>query len=405
MRISKVHLLLLVVFILYPLASLPIIFMEIYNRKYYSLYYLAIFVSLLGYLWVPSGDLYRYQLDFTYFKSLQLNQFANLPKLDFVLPWILFLVGKIGLNFEFVRFFLCIISYILYFKIYVGIINTNDNLRESRKVSFFSFLMFFCVIGFAGFLTGVRYTFAMSLCFYSVYVLMYRNRKVGWVILIFSVITHFSMALILLIVTFIKLIKPKFTRRIVIVATLAGYILSSFLIDYIIEKLPFNEIFTKKVLDYASDNAIVDLSDYSLGLYFSYLFTYFTIYPAIALILFRFKSYPQFSVFVSICVSLSLMTNIFTSYNRYAALGVVFFIIPFLLQYKILFTKVHFYFFLALSLFVYATSIYTFKKEISYGYVNKVLYLPLPAILMTTYDMRWLDDNIASDGDLRLLSK
>lgn len=405
MRISKIHLLLFVVFIFYPLAALPLIFLEIYNRKYYSLYYLAVFMGLLGYLWVPSGDLYRYQLDFQYFKSLSFYAFANLPKLDLILPWILFLVGKLGLNFEFVRLFICVISYLLYFKIYVDIIHTNKNLSESRSVSFFSFLMFFFFIGFAGFLTGVRYTFAMAMCFYSVYLLIYKNKNVGWLILVLSVVTHFSMLLILFITIFVKLFKPKFTRVNFIISILVGYVFSSYLINYIIEKLPLNEIFTKKLLDYASDDAIVDLSDFSIGLYLSYLFTYFAIYPALVLILVRFKHYTHFSVFVCVCISLSLMTNIFTSYNRYAALGVIFFIIPFLLQYKILFTKFHLYFFVLLSYFVYVTSIYTFRKEISYGNEYKILYLPLPGILMTTYDKKWLDENIMSDGDLRFLSK
>ena len=405
MRISKIHLLLLVVFIVYPLGALPLIFLEIYNRKYYSLYYLAGFMGLLGYLWVPSGDLYRYQLDFQYFKSLSFYAFANLPKLDLILPWMLFLFGKSGLNFEFVRLFICVISYILYFKIYVDIIHKNKNLSESRSVSFFSFLMFFFFIGFAGFLTGVRYTFAMAMCFYSVYLLIYKNKNIGWLILILSVVTHFSMLLILLVTIFVKLFKPKFTRVNFIISILVGYVFSSYLINYIIEKLPLNEIFTKKLLDYASDDAIVDLSNYSMGLYLSYLFTYVAIYPAVFLILVRFKSYANFSVFICICISLSLMTNIFTSYNRYAALGVIFFIIPFLLQYKILFTKFYLYSFVILSFFVYSTSIYTFKKEISYGYEYKILYLPLPAILMSDYDMEWLDKNIMSDGDLRFSSE
>jgi len=405
MRISKVHLLLLIVFILYPLASLPLIFIEIYNQKYYSLNYLAFFMGLLGYLWLPSGDVYRYQLDYEFFKTLSFHDFSYLPKLDLVLPWLLFLFGKAGLNFEFVRLILCIISYILYFKIFVDIVQANNHLCESRRVAFYSFLMFFFFIGFAGFLTGVRYSLAMSLCFYSVYLIIYKNKGSGWLILILAVITHFSMFLILLIVFIIKVLKPKITRFGFIIAIIICYISASLVLKYIIDMIPLNEILKTRILDYTKEDALVNLSEYSIGLRLSYLFTYVAIYPALVLVIFKCKYFNYFSVFICICISLSLMTDIFTSYNRYAALGVIFFVIPFLLQYKILFSKFQLYFFVILSFIVYSASIYTFKKELTYGKEYKIFYLPLPAILMTTYDLNWLNENIMSDGDLRLSGK
>ena len=73
MKISKVHFILLAVFVIYPLAALPIILIEIYNRNYYALNYLAIFMGLLAYLWIPSGDLYTYQLDFEFLKTLSIE--------------------------------------------------------------------------------------------------------------------------------------------------------------------------------------------------------------------------------------------------------------------------------------------------------------------------------------------
>lgn len=362
-------------------------------------------MGLLGYLWLPSGDVYRYQLDYEFFKTLNFHDFSNLPKLDLVLPWLLFLFGKAGINFEFVRLTLCVISYILYFNIFVDIVHKNDNLCESRRVTFYSFLMFFFFIGFAGFLTGVRYSFATSLCFYSVYQIIYNNKGWGWFILVFSVITHYSMFLILLALVIIKLFKPKINRFNLIIALLIGFILSSILLNYLIDILPLNEIIKTRLLDYTKEDAIVNLSEHTIGYRLSFLFTYFSIYPALLLVLYKCKDYSTFLVFVFICIALSLMTNIFTSYSRYAALGVIFFIFPFLLQYKTLFTKFQLYSFVLLSFLVYATSVYTFRKEISYGKEYKILYLPLPAILMTTYDMNWINENIMSDGDLRLSTK
>ena len=66
MNFSNQSILLFSVFIIYPLGAIPLILIEIYNKKYYAFNYLAVFMGLLAFLWTPSGDLSRIQVDFDY---------------------------------------------------------------------------------------------------------------------------------------------------------------------------------------------------------------------------------------------------------------------------------------------------------------------------------------------------
>lgn len=402
MKISKSHLVLLGVFIIYPFAALPLIIIEVYNRNYYSLYYLAFFMGLLAYLWIPSGDLYRYQMSFELLKRSGFDDFKSFIAFDFLFAWIMFAFWKLNLNFEFIRFAICTLSYILYFKIYIDIINSNQNLRESKSISFSSFLMFFFFLQFSGFLDGVRFTLAMSLCFYAVYLLMYKNRNVGWIILFLSVATHFSIILILLIVTFIKIFKLRFKRIYLILLLVVGFLLSNYLIDSIIYILPVSDSFKLHLSEYAIQNfAKKEFTGQSLIYKLAHWISYCAIYPALLLVLVRLKEYSYFSVFAGICISLSVMFQIHSAFGRYAFLGIIFFIIPFLLHYKLPFTKTEFYFFLLLSFFVYFVSVGKVRRELYYGQQYKILFMPLPGILMSTYDITWVKENISRDGSLK----
>ena len=64
MKFSNSSILVFFVFIIYPLGAFPLILIEVYNKKYYAFNYLAVFMGLLAFLWIPSGDLSRIQEDF-----------------------------------------------------------------------------------------------------------------------------------------------------------------------------------------------------------------------------------------------------------------------------------------------------------------------------------------------------
>lgn len=402
MKISQFQIVLFFVFIIYPFAALPLIFVEIYNKKYYALNYLAVFMGLLGYLWIPSGDLSRWQSEYLILKDLSFENFLSIRSLDFVTNYIMFFFGKLNLNFEFVRFTLCIISYLIYFKIYLDIIKENKDLGESKRYSFLAFLMFFFFLRFTGFLTGVRFTFAMSFCFYGVYRVIYKDDKKGWFLLLFSAFTHFSMWLIVFIAILVKLISIKINRTMFVLFIITGLFLSTTLVQILINLLPLDDAIKGYLKAYTDGYfAKEEYLSHSLLFRISKLLSYCALYPAVIYILYKKNYFSFFSIFIIIVIFLSFMTGMDSVYARYAFLGVIFFVMAFLLKFKKGFENYAFYFFFFLSFLTYSTSFYSLKRELEFGNQYRILFSPLPLVFFSTYDAKWIESNIYDDGSIK----
>ena len=61
-KLQKNKITTLFLFFFSPLCALPCIFVEIYNRKKYAITLLSLFLAICAYMYIPSGDLYRYWL-------------------------------------------------------------------------------------------------------------------------------------------------------------------------------------------------------------------------------------------------------------------------------------------------------------------------------------------------------
>ena len=74
-------------FILFPLYSLPIVWLGILRRKGMSIFLLCIFMGLFAYLFPPIGDIYRYKLLYYQYQYLTFEDFCLWElsfKFDFV---------------------------------------------------------------------------------------------------------------------------------------------------------------------------------------------------------------------------------------------------------------------------------------------------------------------------------
>ena len=69
---------LIILFVLYPFATLPFLFIKIIERKKYAFVLLAIFMGLCAILYPPLGDLYRHSLRyFSYFNENGSNWYVD----------------------------------------------------------------------------------------------------------------------------------------------------------------------------------------------------------------------------------------------------------------------------------------------------------------------------------------
>ena len=63
-KIKNIAFCICLIFILHPLLCLPLIIIEVYNKRHYALILLGCFMGLCAMLWPPTGDLYRHTMDY-----------------------------------------------------------------------------------------------------------------------------------------------------------------------------------------------------------------------------------------------------------------------------------------------------------------------------------------------------
>ncbi|MEL5894003.1 EpsG family protein [Bacteroides sp. GD17] len=397
----RTHLVILFLILTFPILAIPFILREVYFKRYYALNYLAVFMGLLAYLWIPSGDLYRYYNDFIGMESLSWSSLSDIFRFDFIHPCIMFLISHLGLDFGFVRLSLSIVCYLLLFSIFKDVIR-HSNWLQTNKDCFIAFLTLFFLIRFSGFLTGVRFTLAMALSFYGAYWTLHGMSKKGWVCLFLSGFTHFSLWAITFMVIFIKLVKPSFYKNTTLFLLFFLFLFSPFFLVNIIEVIPVNPMLKLHLENYTIGYyAGEELQNHSILFKIAQICSIFALYPSVMLLFYRMNKFKNFELFVCLAIFLVLLWNMNSAYNRYAFLATIFFILPFFRYGADSFKKSDLYFMFLVSLFVYSTSILTTKRELINGRQVSIIYMPLPAILSNTYSSIWINTNIMPDGDMR----
>ena len=178
----------IVLFVIYPLLALPFIFIEIYNRRRYALSLLAIYLGYFAMLYAPTGDLYRYFQDFTC---------------------------------DATRFLYVYISSELLFSIYYDITEKSKN---SQIVNLLLLLLLLLFVKYERF--TVR--FGMSTMFFTFgwYKILFCNKKWYWLLILLSILNHFSFILPVMAFVGARIINFQPKRWVFICLFIGSFILS-----------------------------------------------------------------------------------------------------------------------------------------------------------------------------------
>lgn len=391
----------IITLLLYPLLALPVIIREIYNKKYYALSFLAIFMGLIAYLWIPSGDLYRFYLQYDLIKEMNFIQVVAFSELDIVMQLLTWLFSKTGLNYEWFRFITCVFCYLLVFSVTKSII-ANNRYGHDKKISFIIFCIIFGLLRFTIFLTGARFPIGIALVFYAQYqFLSDRGSKFrGWLALIAATFTHFSFAPILIIFFLTKIIKLHWSKPTLLILYFISYLLSSFALVYVISRMNLEDSMSDHLDAYTTGyQADGELANHSFLFRLAQIFSIFAFYVLTILSFFRVKNFKECPAFAMTTVFIMLLINMNTAYNRYAYIA-VFLILPYFLLNPSLYFKIKdLKIMLYVSIFVFISSIWTFRRELTYGdqyYIATPTYM----ILSHTYTDSWIQNNIARNGNM-----
>lgn len=398
LRNTKTHRSIILALFTFPIMAIPIIFYEIYRKNYYALYYLAFVMSLLAFLWVPSGDLYRYTEDYNYLMTLTFEEFWDELKFDFILQSFMYGFAKLGLEFQWFRFATCFISYLLIFSIFKDAIK-RSTFDDRRSTVFMLFVVLFCLLRFSAFSTGVRFTFGMALCFYGYYH-WYLEHKWGWFFLIASGFTHFSFWIVVFFAFLSRFLRFPINRTIFGIGLIILFLVTNMILVEVINILPIDDLFKKHIENYTTGYyADGELDSQSFFFRLAQIFSICAIYVITIISFIRLRKFDDYRFFAFMLILLVLMWNMNTAFNRYAFLTILFFTFVFVINPHRSFKRCDLQILFYVSLFVYAISIYSVKRELIVGKQRLLLHTPVPLAFSNIYTPQWIDENISSDGD------
>lgn len=387
------------VFIISPLLALPILIRDIKKGKYYAFSYLAVFMSLMAYLWIPSGDVYRFYEEFEVIKNSTFAEVIELSLFDYVANILMYLLSKTGLNFEWYRLLQCYICYSMVFAI-IRDIYKNTCFQNDNNNRFMIFVTFFGLLQFSMLLSGARFPFSVIMMIYGIYGLFYKKQNLCFIWVILAGLCHYSFWPVVAMSVFCKLYNPVFEKRTVVILIVVFYLASSVLLLLFIDYMNFGDAMMDQLDNYTTGYfADGELKDRSFKFLILRQVTRLPFYLSIYLGMTRLKDFSRCQLFVCLLLFSILLINMNTAFGRYSLLT-EFSILPFfLLNIDNSFNPKHLKMFYYLAIIVFSVSVYSCKRELTVG-KQYLIVAPVPYILSQNYTDSWISNHINPDGSI-----
>ena len=404
--INQQCLLAVMLFIICPALSFPVILYHASRRRYWAYTMLAVFMGLCAMLWPPTGDLYRHTMDYFAFRELNVREFSYYMEMrgesrfDFLLPLLSFLFAKAGIPFEFIRFLFIFIVYMLAFRVFEDCIRKNPGIGNGRT-GIAVFFIFFLSIQFFTIVMGLRFGFAVILLAYGAWQYLEEKKLFGLLFIALSCMVHFSVipvAMLLFLARFGVRINNFWIALLCVGAVLC---LNSAVFQRVIEILPISDgekmAMSVYVSGYWSGEFLEDHSlKFQITKYLSFLMAFPLMYFA-----FRNKSDRPLCSFVRLLIPVVFICYA-VSVTMFFRIGLLF--VP---MGTFLFfsgstgcTSSRIRLLLICACLSFASQVYAFRREaaISHEYM---LFYPAPVGFSSTFSEQWIDRHVYNDGSIR----
>lgn len=388
-------------FLFFPLYVVPWIVKGMIHQEKWAFILWAIFMGLLGVLFPPVGDFYRYTEDYYLYKYCDWNTFLELLtfKFDFLLSFLSYLIAKLELNFDLVRFLFNTISYYLIGCIYLDICKGNKYLSENQKIGLYALFLF---IPFNLTIYLYRFFFSMVLFIYGGYIIVYRKKNVGWLYALFSVFNHFAFIVFFVALILQRLRLFRLKRCVVVLIILMALFLNNILVTHLFSILPVDIV--NRYSAYIDGNWAGEfLEDRSIKYKIMFFLNSVIIYVGcIVYILCYSKGKVEQLSFTNVLLVLSFLTLPFAIMHGRFLIVLLFAIkIYFLIVYDGSRTmkyclKCMFWCVMISNIM----GIWGVRRQIAISEYSQLLYSSSFHILTFSYDENWIDRNIAPNGDI-----
>ena len=400
-RISKNTIIIIVLFILYPIVSLPLVFSEIYKGKRYAYSLLAIFIGYFAFLYPPAGDLYRYREDYILYYRESFSTFLTYLtfKLDFLFSFLLYFLGKLDVPCDFSRFIYTWIASDCLFQIFYD--KTKTLRISSPNKVFLLFIIYWLYVNFI--VLMYRYGFSSALFATGYYYLYYKNQKITAIVFIsLAVLNHFSYIIFALCIIVQKLFAYYGNKWISIVGILWALFFSFDFLTPIIEAVPLPDYIKSHLLAYTNGFWAQEfLADQSFKNIILTWLNKLRLISLFVIYVLYFKKSP-ISGFLTMGTVMLMFASISGTISTRFEIALL---LPFLLFFFDLvmenqlknFKFVRKVFIVIGLLFIFA-SVWSHRREYSISYEYKLLF-PTAVILPTTYSQSWVDNHIDNKGE------
>ena len=388
------------VFIVLPLYSVPFIINGMWKRKKWAFTLWALFMGLLGILFPPAADFYRYTMDYELYKGLDWNTFIVIAsiKRDLMLPIISYFIGNLGLNFDLYRLLYNFIGYYLLGLIYLDIVNRNINLQK-KKVLIYA-LGFFISFNISAFCH--RYFLSAIFFLYGAYQIVYKEKKYGWIFIVLALFNHLSYIVQTVALILQRMHFFKFGKKLIIFLFVISFFIDESIITYIFNQLPSN--FVSSYIDYVEGQWAGDFLEehslrYKLQLFINNLIIYFC---AFIYILQYNKCDRKYTSLPNAMILLATVTSPFVTISfRFLTVAMYFIKVHLLTIYdgSLNFYK-HLKIMFWLTMITNIMGLWGSRRQFYISDYHILLYSSSVQILNHTYDSNWINENISEDGGM-----
>lgn len=391
-KCRKLSLIITLGFLLCPLLFLPILIIEMVNKRRYAYYLFTMFMVLVAYLCPPKGDLYRYWLYYQTYEGLTtyLDIFDTYI-FDILLYSILYYLTKIGLSFSWIQFSGIVIHYLSLLLLLKGIMGNN----RYSNIYYLLLTSIFFIFGFWSVFEVWRFYIAASMFSLGCYYVINKQYTKGIFVFTIACLSHFSFVIFVTLFFLILIVEKYVSRKMLVFAFLLAVPLLTYIINIFFNIESDKAVYITEQSDYLQETSpllnffykvMLKLPLLYLGGYVILCYKYDTIYTKVTL---SFLFLTIISIpFGDIHGRLAIIST-FLCFMTFVAM-----VKGMNISHRLLATQL-------LTVFCVITfissSLINYRAIILGRY--SLLFLPYPIALFNNYDENWIDKHF-DDGNI-----
>lgn len=386
----------LIIFLISP----PLVIIEIFNRSIKNdricQFCLAVFIGLISVLaWPPRADVYRHAMTFYEIQGMPIEKiiYYYYRGGDIILLLLQVIFGKLGLNFEMIRFIFVFFPYILFFNLY-NIIVDSSKIKPNKKAYLFFIVLLSVPLMSINY--ALRYGLSMTILAYCIlkeYITGVTNVK-DYILFVISLLIHIGSAWLIATILISKIVPNRLNKLVFVGFYLVAYLIANHA-DMILRSLPLGFYGDRLINFYLATEDIREKVERNFIGLLPTIINYFFYYAYLSLVTFIIPYNKRTKIIFLLFIICAFTSGLPTLSGRINC------IIPIIgglfAYYYINWKKILCY----LLIFTSCIPILTNWRSYLVSHVEYI-FTPVPIALSQSYSYHWLRNNLTEEGTLMI---